>query len=190
MKRGILCGTLSAALLLAGCGTAAPEDSGQLKIVATIAPEYDWTMHILGENPAGAEVTLLLDSGADLHSYQPTAADIMKISDCDVFICVGGESDRWVDDALKEASNPDMTVIRLLEAESAGALEEEVPEGAAAEAEDDAGYDEHIWLSLRRAAALTGVIAEALEEKDPANRDVYARSAEKYIAQLQELDEE
>ncbi len=45
---------------------------------------------------------MLLDNGVDLHSYQPTADDIVRISECDLFIYVGGESDGWVDNALKK----------------------------------------------------------------------------------------
>lgn len=70
---------------------------------------------ILGDKADHAEVTMLLDNGVDLHSYQPTADDIIKISDCDLFIYVGGESDGWVEDALKEAANKDMQVINLLD---------------------------------------------------------------------------
>ena len=76
----------------------------KISIVTTIFPEYDWVMNVLGDNPAGAEVTMLLDDGVDLHSYQPTVDDIMKIADCDLFIYVGGESDEWVEDALAEAT--------------------------------------------------------------------------------------
>ena len=49
------------------------------------------------------ELTMLLDNGVDLHRYQPTTAELAKESDCDLFIYVGGESDAWVDGALKEA---------------------------------------------------------------------------------------
>ena len=87
----------------------------KLRIVTTIFPEYDWTREILGEDSDNAELTMLLDNGVDLHSYQPTADDIVKISDCDLFIYVGGESDGWVDDALKNAANKDMKVINLLD---------------------------------------------------------------------------
>ena len=81
----------------------APEKS--LKIVTTIFPEYDWVREVLGDQAENDELTMLLDNGVDLHSYQPTADDIVKISDCDLFIYVGGESDGWVDDALKNATN-------------------------------------------------------------------------------------
>ena len=95
---------------------ATEESSGQkLNIVTTIFPEYDWVKEILGDKADNAEITMLLDNGVDLHSYQPTADDIVKISDCDLFIYVGGESDGWVDDALKNATNKNMKVINLLD---------------------------------------------------------------------------
>ena len=116
---------LLAAGILGGCGKAASSSapapsalqSGNkpLKIVTTIFPEYDWVREILGDKADRAEVTMLLDNGVDLHSYQPTADDIIKISDCDLFIYVGGESDGWVEDALKEATNKEMQVINLLD---------------------------------------------------------------------------
>lgn len=125
-----LLSVFTALSLTAGCITAcstnnAPAaDSKNLQIVTTIFPEYDWVMNILGDNPANAEVTMLLDNGADLHSYQPTASDILKISTCDVFVYVGGESDEWVDDVLKEATNKDMVVINLMD-ELGNAVKEE-----------------------------------------------------------------
>ena len=113
---------LIAAILMAGCLSACSSGSGQtaanngkIQVVTTIFPEYDWVMNILGENPAGIEAAMLLDSGVDLHSYQPTADDILKISTCDLFIYVGGESDEWVDDALQEATNKDMVAVQDLD---------------------------------------------------------------------------
>ncbi len=112
------------------------------KIVTTIFPEYDWVMNVLGENPAKAEVTMLLNNGVDLHSYQPTADDIMKIATCDMFVYVGGESDGWVEDALKEATNGDMEVVNLLEVLGSSVKEEEMVEGMqAGEHAHDHGHE-------------------------------------------------
>ncbi|MCR4839799.1 MAG: metal ABC transporter substrate-binding protein [Eubacterium sp.] len=108
---------------------AASAGAGKLQVVTTIFPEYDWIRQILGENPEGVELTLLLDNGADLHSYQPTAEDIARISTCDLFVYVGGESDEWVDDALKEATNKNMVVVDLLDVLGDTAKQEEVVEG-------------------------------------------------------------
>lgn len=119
------------------------EDDGKLQIVTTIFPVYDWVVNVLGENPADAEVTMLLDSGVDLHSYQPAAGDIMKISRCDLFIYVGGESDEWVDDALEEAVNEDMVVINLLDVLGDDVRVEEVVEGMQADEHEHGDEDEH-----------------------------------------------
>ena len=118
--------------LLAGCGKQnepTASDETKLSIVTTIFPEYDWVREILGDEADNADVTMLLDNGVDLHSYQPTADDIVKISDCDLFIYVGGESDEWVDDALKEATNKDMKVIDLLDVLGDSVKTEETVEG-------------------------------------------------------------
>ena len=167
--------------LLFGCLTACGRGGGTaqgseaLQIVVTIFPEYDWVKNILGDTPTETEVTMLLDSGVDLHSYQPTAADMLKISACDLFIYVGGESDQWVNDALKEPVNPDRITLNLLDALGDAVKEEERVEGMQAEEEDAEGenaeeeteYDEHVWLSLRNAGVLVGRIAEAVEKLDP-----------------------
>ncbi len=115
------------ALLFCGLfsGVAAA-DGGKLSVVTTIFPIYDWTREIAGEK---VELAMLLDSGVDLHSYQPTAADIMKVATCDVFIYVGGESDEWVEGALAESVNPDMKVINLVEAMGEDIKMEELVEG-------------------------------------------------------------
>lgn len=220
MMKKIVSVFIAVALLtvsLSACGNSkdAAADSGKIKIVTTIFPEYDWVMSVLGDNPAGAEVTMLLDNGVDLHSYQPTADDILKISTCDLFIYVGGESDEWVEDALKEATNKDMVVIDLLEELGSSVKEEEVVEGMQEEEhehgededhdhEEDADhdeeeheheegeteYDEHVWLSLRNAASFTDCISDAISRIDPDNTDIYRENAAAYKEKLEALDQE
>ncbi len=116
-------------------------ENGKIQIVTTIFPEYDWVMNILGDNPAEADVTMLLDNGVDLHSFQPTVEDILKISTCDLFIYVGGESDEWVNDVLDKAMNKDMIVINLLDVLGDFVKEEELVEGMQ-EHEHDHDHDE------------------------------------------------
>ena len=193
--------TVIAAIIMAGCLSAcaantasgsSQNENDKLQIVTTIFPEYDWVMNILGSNPAGANVTMFLDSGVDLHSFQPTAEDILKVSTCDMFIYVGGESDEWVEDALKEAVNKDMVVIDLLDVLGDSVKEEEVVEGMQEEEneheEEEPEYDEHVWLSLRNAATLTGYISEQLQKIDENNAAEYRKNTDDYIAKLDELD--
>ena len=185
---------------LAGCGK--QNDTNQtdkLSIVTTIFPEYDWVREILGDKADNAEITMLLDNGVDLHSYQPTADDIVKISDCDLFIYVGGESDEWVEDALRNAANRNMKVINLLEVLGDSVKTEEIVEGMqeaehehedAEEHEHEEEADEHVWLSLKNAKMLVRVISKALQELDPDNKDIYAANADAYVKKLSALDTE
>lgn len=173
------------------------EDTSKLKIVTTIFPEYDWVREILGDKIDHAELTLLLDNGVDLHNYQPTADDIMKISSCDMFIYVGGESDEWVDDALQEATNKDMVVIDLLDVLGDSVKEEEVKEGMQGEdeeeeeeGEEEIEYDEHVWLSLKNAKTLCSKISDELCNIDSENSDTYKDNVKAYNEKLDQLDSE
>ncbi len=223
MKRII--SSIIAVAMTAGCFSActvnnvAAKTHDNIEIVTTIFPEYDWVMNVLGNNPANAEVTLLLDNGVDLHSFQPTAEDILKVSTCDLFVYVGGESDEWVEDVLKEAVNKDMTVINLMDVLGDAVKEEEVVEGMEEEHDHDhehdedhdhedhdedheheehehhheegeIEYDEHVWLSLRNASVLVESISSAMQKIDSKNAETYKANAGSYIAKLKALDDE
>ena len=192
--------------LLAGCGKknameSSESESDKLRVVATIFPGYDWVHQIMGDRAAAADLTMLLDNGVDLHSYQPTTDDIIKVFDCDLFIYVGGESDGWAENALKTAANKDIKVVSLLEVLGERVKTEEIVEGMQDadhahahdhEHEHDHGHeeeaDEHVWLSLKNAAVLVGAISNALQELDPDNKDTYAANASAYIEKLSALD--
>lgn len=192
-----------AVFALSGCSTSkSGEDTKdkKIKIVTTIFPEYDWVMQILGDKADKADVTMLLDKGVDLHSYQPSTADIAKISEADVFIYVGGESDDWVEDVLKEAKNKKLKVINLMDVMGDKAKEEEVKEGMQPEEEEHAEeakdgkeeeeveYDEHVWLSLKNAKIFTKKIADVLSEVDKDDAKTYQANYESYAKKLDDLD--
>lgn len=191
----------TASLLLAGlltfsacaCSSGiAGQDNGRLKVVTTIFPEYDWVKEIAGDRLGSIDLTLLLDNGVDMHSFQPTAQDIIRISTCDVFVYVGGESDEWVEDALKEAVNKDMKTVNLMKVLGEDAVQEETVEGMQAEedAEEDGEteYDEHVWLSPLNAQLFVTEIADAMAAADPENAGVYTANAAAYNKELAGLD--
>lgn len=188
MKKSIslILTVISVLCIFSACTTQKGTDK-KLTVVTTIFPIYDWTMNILGDNAENTDVTMLLSNGVDLHSFQPSASDIMKLSSCDIFIYIGGESDSWADDALKEAVNQDMIVVNLLDALGNSVKEEEIVEGMEAE-KNEAEIDEHIWLSLKNAAMLVNVIKDALSKADPNNKTTYEANAENYVKKLAELD--
>lgn len=202
---GVIAAVLSVVIIFVACSNGRSnnenaiknnENNTKLSVVTTIFPEYDWVRQILGENQANVDLTMLLDKGVDLHSYQPSADDMVKISKCDLFVYVGGESDAWVDDALKSAQNKNMKVINLLDVLGNSAKEEEQVEGMQAEEEEEEGeeegpeYDEHVWLSLKNAKTLCSSIADALCEIDSKNADVYKKNLNEYTKNLDALDKE
>ena len=101
----------------------------KISIVCTTFPQYDWVKNIIGNQEKRFDITLLLDNGVDMHSYQPTIRDIAIAGSGDLFIYVGGESDAWVRDALKEAKNKDLKAINLMDVLGNSVKEEEVVEG-------------------------------------------------------------
>ena len=196
-----LAAALLAAGVLSGCGgTAVPDASAKkISVVATIFPEYDWIRNIVGGNADHVEIRQLLDKGVDMHSFQPTAEDMMTIASCDLFVYVGGESDSWTADALKNSVNPDQISVNLMETLGSRVKEEELVEGMQEEDHDHdhehgpaeaPEYDEHVWLSLKNAEVLTERLADALAEADPACADSYRENAKQYAEKLAALDKE
>ena len=182
------------AAVFAGCGSDSTPDeaAADIKVVTTIFPIYDWVREV-AQDDVDINLDLLLDNGVDLHSYQPTAKDIMDISDCDIFVYVGGESDKWVDDTLTQANNKDMIVLDLMDILGDKTKEEELKEGMQGEEEeegeeDEPEYDEHVWLSLKNASLFTEKIAEALGQVDSRHAADFKTNADAYIEKLNALD--
>lgn len=176
------------AALLSGV-IAAKSEAKNLSVVATIFPIYDWVREIAGEK---ADLTLLLNNGVDLHSYQPTVDDMVKISTCDIFIYVGGESDEWVEDALKNSTNKNQIAVNLLDLLGSSVKHEEIIEGMQHEHEHEheAELDEHVWLSLRNAMKICEKISEILSSVAPENQEIYSLNTQIYLEKLARLDEE
>lgn len=176
----------------------------KINVVCTTFPQYDWVREIIGEKANDYQITLLTSKGTDLHSYQPSAEDIAKISNCDLFIYVGGESDKWVDSALKEAINKDIKAISLVDVLGDSVKEEEFIEGMEPEEhkhdedeedghdedEEDVEIDEHVWLSLKNAQVIVKEIKNTLEEIDSKNSETYTKNYNDYVKKLSELDGE
>lgn len=191
LKKFIASALLISTALLSGCSSTQKED-GKINIVCTVFPAYDWTRQIIGDSD-NINLTYLLSNGSDLHNFQPTTDDIIKISTCDIFIYVGGEADMWVEDTLKNAVNKDMKVINLLDVLADSVVEEEIKEGMADEHnhdehEDETEYDEHVWLSLENAEKCVTEITNKIISADNENSEKYSTNANMYITDLNLLD--
>ena len=178
----------------------------KISIVCTTFPQYDWVNNIIGKKSNRFDTTLLLNNGVDMHSYQPTIRDIAIAGSGDLFIYVGGESDTWVSDALKEAKNKDLKAINLMAVLGDSIKEEEIVEGMqegkgflghshkegeeADDVEEEPEYDEHIWLSIRNAEVLVKNIAQEIAQLDEKNAKIYEKNAANYIKKLDKLDKQ
>ncbi len=192
-KKSLLCLLLCLILAAgaAGCGVpaAAPED-GRLQVVCTLFPYYDFVRQIGGED---VDVSLLISAGREVHSFEPTPLDAIRLSRADVFICNGGESEAWVKELLSAAGEKIGTVLVMMDC--ADLLAEEIQEGMQVreehgedEDEEEVEYDEHIWTSPVVAAQLCRAIAHALAEADPAHAEAYQHRLDDYLTELNALD--
>lgn len=195
----LACFTALGCVSFAACKTNEKGNDDKISAACTIFPLYDWTKNIIGDRREEFELTFLVDGGVDFHSYQPSVQDIAKISTCDLFIYVGGESDAWVDNALKNATNKNMKVINLLEVLGDKVKAEETVEGMEHEHDDDnekdhdgehgvEEYDEHVWLSLKNAAVCCEEIASAIKSLDEENAESYENNLAAYKEKLTTLD--
>lgn len=188
-------------MLFTGCDKSTNQSkTDKITVVCTMFSQYDWAKQIIGDNE-NVELILLGDTGVDMHSFQPTADDIITISECDVFIYVGGVSDSWVNDALEQAKNEDMIVVNMMGVLGDNLKQEEHVEGmeehehdedehddAHSEHDNLAEYDEHVWLSVKNATIICDAIADAMCKVDLDNSSEYKSNLEEYKIKLNELD--
>lgn len=184
MKRTVLI-LLSLLLLLplfTACDTKSDGDR-KIDVVCLSFAEYDWARNIVGDNE-NVRLTLLRRGGVDIHSYQPTASDLMKIYESDLFIYVASPSFSGFDDAVESSKGRTLELLSLFEDEEHHDHDHEHGH------DHDHATDEHIWLSLSHAQECCEHIAAALSELDKENAHSYSDNSQEYIAKLEKLDSE
>ncbi len=167
---------------------------GKYKVIATIFPIYDICRNVMGSSD---DILLLEDSGADIHNFQPTSKDIAAVSKANVFIYIGGESDKWVGGTIRSAANRNLKTLCLINAiEALEESEQVVLEGDEEEheheeehGEEEKEYDEHIWLSIKNMIEMTKSITNTLSLAFPEKQEIFRINSEEYIAKLQALDD-
>lgn len=186
IKRVIAVITAALITMLCGCSNMESGKSVEkLQIITTIFPAYDFARAVFGDT---AEITMLITPGSEIHSYDPSARDIVKIDNCDLFIYNGGESDSWVNTMLK--STDEINTLRMMD--SVEALEEEELENGDIHEEhnhEDEEYDEHIWTSPKNAALIVESVKSAAMRLNPENSELYEKRAGEYVKQINDLDE-
>jgi len=144
----------------------------KIKIVTTIFPVYDFVRAITGEN---ADITMLVNPGMSIHSYDPSPSEMRNISNSDVFISIGGENETWVDRITDSINPPIKNVIKLIDY----VIDE-----------DDKIHDEHIWTSPINAVKMIEIISNKLIVIDKENAEFYGKNADAYITKIMDIDAE
>ncbi len=195
----MLCVMLSVLIIIiSGCSTqTVKHDNEKLTIVTTIFPAYDFVREVVGEK---AEIHMLIKPGSEVHSYEPTPTDIQLINECDIFVYVGGESDRWIDSVLKTVDNPNMKIVKIMD--YANNVEEEYVDGmqirdgshghSHSEDEDhtpdhdshEHEYDEHVWTSPVNAISIVKGITDSVVKADYDNKEYYIENSIAYQEDL------
>ncbi len=178
-------------LTLIGC-TAQPQrlvNDDKIDIVCTSFPIYDWVNEAIGENAERFNVSLLAQNG-DFHSFQPAAADMVKIHICDLLVCIGGISEQWIDDVVKYRGIQTLRLFDTVPENEKLSADGNHNHDADHEGHSDNEYDEHIWLSLRFAEKMVNAICQEISVLDKQGESVYQNNAEKYIKRLKVLDNE
>ena len=169
-------------LILCGC-TAEPEqthDKSKLQIVCTSFPAYDFAREIAADR---AELTLLIKPGSEVHSYEPTPKDMIRIQESDLFICNGGESEQWA----KTLITPELNTIYMMDCVD---TVEESADGIYNAEDGEPELDEHVWTSPLNAIKISEEICNALCKLDTDNAEAYKTNFTAYKAQLMALDRE
>lgn len=156
-----------------------------ITVVTTAFAQYDFARNIIGDK---GEVSMLLAPGEESHTFEPTSADILKISECDVFVYGGGESESWVDGIL-ESIEGDVRTVKMMEIVELHKQEHAEHYDGQDHSHEEDEYDEHVWTSPYNAVLIAQSIYGALVEADPANSGYYRANTEKYVAELKRLDE-
>ena len=199
MSKKIICVLLiiCAILSLCSCTTSGKDDDGKIKILCTLFPQYDWIKNITA-GVDNIEVSLIIANGTDPHSYQPTAADIMNISNCDMLIYVGCDSDTWVKKAIERSKNQDINTVALTELDGI-ALHDISSASHSHEGHDNdehsheghshSALDEHLYLSLNNACEAVRALSNELCAIDSENRDIYVKNSLEYTLKLETLSQ-
>ncbi len=183
-------------IIISGCTTQPVENEG-LQAVAGFYPFYDIARNVGGEK---ADVSVLVPPATEPHAFEPTPGDILRLNRADLFIGTGVDFEEW-EDNIVAGLDPNVRLVKankgveLLKAEEDEHHEEHEEEIHEEEEEehhhhDHGEFDPHYWVSPKNAVKITNTIKESFMEADSENAAYYESQADKFISELEALDNE
>lgn len=186
----IILAILAVLLSLTSCRSSKEESDGRLQILTTVFPPYDIAKNVGGDL---VSVSMLMSPGTDSHSYSgDSPSDILKIERCDVFLCIGGESEKWVRSVTKKIEDSGGKIPTVVKLAEYCDLLAESDEGILGESSEhghhhEDGFDEHVWTSLKNYEKMTVAVRDCLISADPKNADSYRENADSYVSKIRSL---
>ena len=172
-------------------GRSKNKSNAKYKVVASNFASYDFLRAIIGDNK-DVELTFLIGPGKDAHSYDPTAHDLIKIQDSNLFVYVGGEMEKWSDKVLNSLDTSGKDIVCI--ADYVEKVEEKEVDGSEEHNEEheheheEGAFDEHIWTSPDNAIKMVNALEQEMEKIDNSNSSKYRENADKYIEQIKDVD--
>ncbi|MEM2963312.1 MAG: zinc ABC transporter substrate-binding protein [Candidatus Anstonellales archaeon] len=175
MKKSAL--LFSIFIIIAGCTGNSENLKEKQKplVVVSLYPLYDFAKNVAGDK---ADVLILVPPGLNSHLYEPTPMDIILLQKADILFLNGAGFETWAPKTIEGLQNQNLLIVDS----SKHITLERVLNGSTIL------IDPHLWLSPKNAMIQVKLIADALIQKDPENKNYYLQNAEKYIQELSKLD--
>lgn len=198
MQKGLLLlGTVVLSVLLTACGGQEKKEASsneKIQVMTTFYPMYEFTKQVVGDK---GDIELLIPAGTELHDFEPSAKDLAKISDSDVFVYNSPELETWTDNLTDTIDTKQTEIIqaskdiKLMEGTE---HEHEEAHDHDTQEHEEHGHshelDPHVWLDPALAIKEVETIRDQLSKKYPDDKAAFEKNAASYIDELKKLDEE
>ncbi len=148
-------------------------------IVSTYAL-YDISRHLLAHD---AEVQILIPFGRDVHTFEPTPGDMIRVEKSRLFLYSGAGLEPWTEQFRTFANAVDMS--RFVRLQKRQMHHEDVQEEGH---HHEGAYDPHYWLDIDNMIALTKAMVPLFAQKLGLDAAVLHKRAAAYIDRLKVLD--
>jgi len=172
-----------AALLLVPAAASAKD---KLTVVTSFSILSDMVAHVGGNHVA---IASLVSPNGDAHTFSPTPGAVKTLGTADVFVTNGLGFEGWADKLVKSANFKGVSIVAAKGVKTLKALEEEGHgHDAHGHGKHDHDRDPHAWQNVENGITYAANIRDGLTKADPAHAADYKANAERYIAELKELD--
>ena len=198
MQKGLLLlGTVVLSVLRTACGGQEKKEASsneKIQVMTTFYPMYEFTKQVVGDK---GDVELLIPAGTEPHDFEPSAKDLAKISDSDVFVYNSPELETWTDNLTDTIDTKQTEIIQASKdiklMEGTEHDHEEAHDHDTQEHEEHGHsheLDPHVWLDPALAIKEVETIRDQLSKKYPDDKAAFEKNAASYIDELKKLDEE